>query len=77
VADTGEGRSPVYPFVQSAQMEAGCGSGRQVRRKGSHIERTQKQLPSRGDREAKRYPSTLKGVLRHALTIELICFFAN
>src|SRR4029450_10900613 len=42
VADAGDGRSPVYPRVQSEQVDAGCGTGRQVRRKGVRTRRTEK-----------------------------------
>src|SRR5712692_7652674 len=59
VADAGDGRSAVCPLVQSAQVDAGCGTGRQVRRKGMRSRRTEKTAiveRQEGDQEAPHSP---------------------
>src|SRR5262249_59717786 len=45
VAHAGDGRSPVCPLLQSEQVHAGSGTGRQVRRKGIGSGRTTKTTP--------------------------------
>src|SRR5712692_83818 len=42
VADAGDGRSPVYPLLQSEQVHAGSGTDRQVSLKGTGAGRTEK-----------------------------------
>src|SRR6266851_5182277 len=45
VADAGDGRSPVYPLLQSEQVDAGPGPGRQMRIRGIGTGRTTKTAP--------------------------------
>ncbi len=45
VADAGDGRSPVYPLLQSEQVDAGPGPGRQMRIRGIGAGRTTKTAP--------------------------------
>src|SRR5262249_55877504 len=45
VADAGDGRSAVCPLVQSEQIDAGCGTSQQVKRKGIRTNRPAKTAP--------------------------------
>src|SRR5216684_1446536 len=45
VADAGDGRAPVYPLLQSEQVDAGPGLGRQMRIRGIGTGRTTKTAP--------------------------------
>src|SRR5204863_6738817 len=59
VADAGDGRSPVYPLLQSEQVHAGSDTGRQVRRKDIGTGRTARTAPVKrkeGGQEAPHYP---------------------
>src|SRR2546425_6179367 len=59
LADPRDGRPPVYPLLQSAQVDAGPGTGRQVRRKDIGADRTEKTAPverEEAGQEAPRYP---------------------
>src|SRR5207302_6459932 len=59
VADTGDGRSLVYPLLQSKQVHAGSDPSRQVRRKGIGAGRIKKTTPverKEGGQEAPHYP---------------------
>src|SRR6267378_8686934 len=67
VADAGDGRSPVSPLRQSAQTDAGPGTGRQVRRQGIGVGRTDNTATVERKEGGQEAPVTLKVVLRHAL----------
>jgi hypothetical protein len=68
VTDAGDGRSPLYPLLQSEQADARSRTGRQMRREGIGTGRTAKTAPSERQEEDQEAPFALKGVLRHALT---------
>jgi hypothetical protein len=68
VADAGDGRSPVSPLLQSAQTDAGPGTGRQVRRQGIGVGRTDNTATVERKEGGQEAPVTLKVVLRHALS---------
>src|SRR6266511_3004770 len=69
LAHAGDGRPAVYPLVQSEQVDAGPGTGRQVRRKGIGADRTEKTTPGERQEGGQEASVTLKVVLRHALYI--------
>ena len=59
VADAGDGRSAVYPLVQSEQVDAGSGTSPQVKRKGIRAARTVQTAPierQEGGQEAAHAP---------------------
>src|SRR5262245_17114401 len=67
VADAGDDRPPVYPLVQSEQIDAGPCTRRQVRNKSIEADRTEQTVTverQAGSPDVSRY---LKIVLRHAL----------
>src|SRR4029450_7573972 len=72
VADAGDGRSPVYPLLQSEQTDAGSEAGRQGRGKGIRTNRIENPAPVERQEGGQEVSMTFKVVLRHALyTIEL------
>jgi hypothetical protein len=67
VADAGDGRSPVYPLLQSEQTDAGSEAGRQVRGKGIRTDRIENPAPVERQEGGQKVSMTFKVVLRHAL----------
>jgi len=66
-ADAGEGRPPVYPLVQSEQVDAGPGTSRQVRRQGIEAGRTEQTATVERQEDSQDVSRYRKIVLRHAL----------
>ncbi|HEU0050398.1 MAG TPA: hypothetical protein VFQ43_22620 [Nitrososphaera sp.] len=69
MADAGDGRSPVYPLLQSEQTDARSDTDQQVRGQAIGADRTDNPATIKRQEGGQEAPMTFKGVLRHALTI--------
>ena len=70
LAHAGDGRPAVYPLVQFEQVDAGPGTGRQVRIQGIGTGRNGKTATRERKEGGEETPLDPKTVLRHALTMQ-------